>query len=211
MRERLKLRHFGFAVPLAAQLTPAFVAGLPISSAIAGNGAVVPTGGVVVSGAATVGTSSNGNLTINQSSPKAIIEWKDFSIGRPNSVTIQQPGSAAAVLNRATGATPSTIAGQLSANGQVYLVNPNGIAITPSGSVSVGGGFVASTLGVLDADFNAGRLNFSGNGASAGVSNQGSIRTASSASSEAESRIPALSSRPSARSASAPVSRRPSI
>ena len=43
---------------------------------------------------------------------------------------------------------------QLQANGQVYLVNPNGIAITPTGAVQVGGGFVASTLGIADSDFN---------------------------------------------------------
>ena len=57
-----------------------------------------------------------------------------------------------------TGSTTSTIAGQLQANGQVYLVNPNGIAITPTGAVRVGGGFVASTLGISDSDFNAGNL-----------------------------------------------------
>ena len=64
------------------------------------------------------------------------------------------------------------------ANGQVYLVNPNGIAITKTGAVQVGGGFVASTLGIADNDFNKGNLNFVGKGASAGVSNAGSIAAA---------------------------------
>jgi filamentous hemagglutinin family protein len=36
-------------------------------------------------------------------------------------------------------ARPSTIAGQINANGQVFLVNPNGIAITATGTVNVGG------------------------------------------------------------------------
>src|SRR6185436_17753176 len=63
----------------------------------------------------------------------------------------------------------------LTANGQVYLVNPNGIAITRSGTVNTGGGFVASTLGISDQDFIAGRRTFGGNGASGHVSNAGTI------------------------------------
>ncbi len=57
-------------------------------------------------------------------------------------------------------------------------MNPNGIAITASGTVKVGGGFVASTLGLSDQSFNDGKLNFSGNGNSASISNDGTIKTA---------------------------------
>jgi hypothetical protein len=74
-----------------------------------------------------------------------------------------------------TGSTPSTIAGSLSGNGQVYLINPNGIAITPTGTVRVGGGFVASTLDLSNDDFMAGHYRFGGDGSSAGVSNEGVI------------------------------------
>nr|WP_194246360.1 filamentous hemagglutinin N-terminal domain-containing protein [Martelella limonii] len=55
-----------------------------------------------------------------------------------NSVNFVQPGVNAAILNRITGSTPSSIAGAMSGNGQVYLVNPNGIAITPTGTVRAG-------------------------------------------------------------------------
>src|SRR6202030_860456 len=103
------------------------------------------------------------------------VNWNSFSIGQPNTVTFNQPSSSSAILNRVTGNTSSTIVGSLQANGQVYLVNPNGIAITPSGTVNVGGGFVASTLGISDSDFMAGRRTFTGNGSSAAVSNAGTI------------------------------------
>ena len=139
---------------------------------------VLPQGGSVVAGSATIAQPSTSALSINQTSQRAIINWNSFSVGQPNSVTFFQPNASAAALNRVTGATPSTIAGQLNANGQVFLVNPNGIAITPSGAVNVGGGFVASTLDIANGDFMAGKLNFFGNGASAGVSNQGLIQTA---------------------------------
>ncbi|MEA2925897.1 MAG: hypothetical protein QOD25_3019, partial [Alphaproteobacteria bacterium] len=158
------------------------IAYLPLALSFAIGGAtpvvaqsIVPQGGSVVGGGATIGAAANHALTITQSSPNAVINWNSFSVGQPNTVTFNQPNSSSAVLNRVTGNTPSTIAGTLQANGQVYLVNPNGIAITQSGTVNVGGGFVASTLGISDSDFMAGRRTFTGNGSSAAVSNAGRI------------------------------------
>ena len=138
---------------------------------------ILPTQGVVTSGAASI-RQSGANLSVTQTSPRAIVNWGSFSIGQSNGVTFDQPSSSSAILNRVTGSARSTIAGQLQANGQVYLVNPNGIAITPTGAVQVGGGFVASTLGIADNDFNSGNLSFSGHGASAGVANAGLIQAA---------------------------------
>ena len=138
---------------------------------------VLPSHGVVMSGAASIGQ-SGANMTVNQTSSRAIVNWGSFSIGPSNGVTFDQPSASSAILNRVTGSTTSTIAGQLQANGQLYLVNPNGIAITKTGSVQVGGGFVASTLGIAENEFNKGSLSFVGKGASAGVSNAGSITAA---------------------------------
>jgi filamentous hemagglutinin family protein len=151
-----------------------FVAG-PVPAAAQN---ALPTSGVVASGAASMGTSA-GALTINQTSARAVINWQGFSVGQGNSVTFVQPDANSAALNRVTGTTSSTIAGSIGANGQVFLVNPNGIAVTPTGSVNAGGGFVGSTLDIADRDFNAGTLNFRGGGASSGVANQGAITTGS--------------------------------
>ena len=111
-------------------------------------------------------------MKVTQGTDKAIVNWNGFSIGQNNSVEFVQPSSSSAILNRVTGKTTSTIAGSLTANGQVYLINPNGIAITSSGTVKVGGGFVASTLDISDDDFLDGNLSFSGDGSSAGVTNE---------------------------------------
>ena len=139
---------------------------------------ILPTQGVVTSGAASI-RQSGADLSITQTSPRAIVNWGGFSIGQSDAVTFNQPNASSAILNRVTGNTTSTIAGQLQGNGQVYLVNPNGIAITRTGNVRVGGGFVASTLGIADSDFNSGNLRFTGNGATAGVANAGSIEAGS--------------------------------
>ena len=107
----------------------------------------LPSQGVVTSGAASI-SQSGASMTVTQGSARAIINWDIFSIGQHNAVTFVQPNASSAILNRVTGNTTSTIAGQLNANGQVYLVNPNGIAITKSGAVQVGGSFVATTLAI---------------------------------------------------------------
>ena len=140
--------------------------------------AVLPQGGSVASGQVRIGTPSGNSLTISQTSSRAVVDWNSFSVGTGASVNFAQPNAGSAILNRVTGTTLSTIAGRITANGQVFLVNPNGIAITPTGSVQVGGGFVASTLDISNADFNAGNLNFSGRGASGAVSNAGTISAA---------------------------------
>ncbi|HTJ59237.1 MAG TPA: filamentous hemagglutinin N-terminal domain-containing protein [Devosiaceae bacterium] len=134
----------------------------------------LPTGGSVAAGSVTISQPSATSLDIDQTSGSAVVNWQGFSIGAGSAVNIVQPNASTALLNRVTGNTPSTIAGSLTANGQVYLVNPNGIAITSSGTVNTGG-FVASSLGISDDDFMSGKRTFTGNGASAAVSNAGTI------------------------------------
>ncbi|WP_179145322.1 MBG domain-containing protein [Rhizobium sp. RU36D] len=146
----------------------------PLLVRMAFGGEALPTGGQVLEGSVTF-DSAGSTMTVMQGSEKAIVNWNGFSIGSGNSVNFVQPNAGSAILNRVTGGTSTTIAGSLSANGQVYLVNPNGIAITPTGTVKVGGGFVASTLDIDDRDFLEGNLAFHGNGASAGVRNEGVI------------------------------------
>ncbi|MDE2602921.1 MAG: filamentous hemagglutinin N-terminal domain-containing protein, partial [Bradyrhizobium sp.] len=136
----------------------------------------LPTGASVAAGSVSIAQPSATQMTITQSSSSAVVNYNSFSIGAGSAVNIVQPSTNSALLNRVTGDTPSTIAGSLTANGQVYLVNPNGIAITRSGTVNVGGGFVASTLGISDSDFMNGKRTFNGNGASGPVSNAGAIR-----------------------------------
>jgi filamentous hemagglutinin family protein len=97
-------------------------------------------------------------LPITQATPRAIIDWQGFSIGLGNAVNItQQAGPRSVLLNRVTGNELSTIAGSMTANGRVFLVNPNGVLFANGATVNVGG-MVASTLalGTSDADFMAG-------------------------------------------------------
>ena len=127
----------------------------------------------MASGNVSIGSTSPTSLTISQSSRTGIVNWSSFSIGQGNQV--QFNNGTGATLNRVTGNVPSSINGVLSATGSVYLVNPSGVVVGPSGEIKTGGSFVASTLDVKDAEFRAGgSLTFSGN-SNASVVNLGKI------------------------------------
>lgn len=155
--------------PLAVYLKAISVA---VMLAFGANAFAQPVGGVVVNGGATIQNSA-GNTTINQSTQNAVINWQSFSIEAGQVVQFVQPNTSSVTLNRVVGGDPSSILGTLSANGKVFLINPNGILFAQGASVNVGG-LVASTLNITDSDFMAGNYRFSGNG-SGTVKNEGSI------------------------------------
>lgn len=130
---------------------------------IIGTGATayaLPEGGQVAAGQAAI-TTAGSTMTIAQQTAQAIINWQNFGIGSGESVHINQPNSQAILLNRVIGSNPSEIFGQLTANGQVILVNPNGVFFRPGSSVDVGG-LTASTLNIANEDFLKGQLRFAG-------------------------------------------------
>lgn len=136
--------------------------------------AALPQGGVVAAGAASVAASALGT-TITQTTQNAAINWQSFNIGLGEGVLFVQPNSSAVMLNRVLGTDPSAILGSLSANGRVFVVNPNGILFGQGASVNVGG-LVASTLNITDSDVMAGTWRFAGEGRGT-VVNEGRITT----------------------------------
>ena len=134
-----------------------------------------PSGGIVVHGDVNIGAGTGGNLQINQNSQNAIINWNSFSISANELTQFNQPGVSAAVLNRVTGGSVSDIQGALKANGNVFLINPNGILIGATGTIDVHG-LTLSTLDVSNGEFLArGDMNFQGGAGSGGVTNMGRI------------------------------------
>ena len=131
------------------------------------------SGGSVVAGAAQIGATVAGQTTITQTSGKAVINWQNFSVGSGETVRFVQPDRNSVALNRVVGTNVSKIDGSLTANGQVWLLNPNGVLIGGGGRVSAAG-FLATTRAISDTDFLAGRNVFSGSG-DAAIGNAGSI------------------------------------
>lgn len=136
-----------------------------------------PTGGVVTSGNATI--SQSGNVTnINQSTQKASINWQGFSIASNETVNFNQPNVNSITLNRVVGNERSVIDGALNANGQVWILNSNGILFNKNAKVNTAG-LLATTKDISDADFQAGNYKFSGD-SSASVVNMGTIEASES-------------------------------
>jgi filamentous hemagglutinin family protein len=141
---RFRLNAIAAAVMLA--FAPAAHAARP--------GDILPAGVLPSFKGATFGNitppSVTGNpMTIQQQSQKVILEWNSFNIGRNATVEFKQPNSGASALNRIFDQDPSIIQGRLIANGQVYLINQNGILFDRGAQIDVHT-LIGSTLNITD-------------------------------------------------------------
>lgn len=84
-------------------------------------------------------------LTITQRTPRAVLQWRSFDIGADAAVRFVQPDASAVALNWVLGGTPSRIAGELSGNGHVFLLNTAGVLVAPGARIDVGN-LVATSL-----------------------------------------------------------------
>ncbi|MBN9667381.1 filamentous hemagglutinin N-terminal domain-containing protein, partial [Escherichia coli] len=121
----------------------------------------LPTGGQIVAGAGSIHSPSGNQMNIHQSSQNMVANWNSFDIGQGNTVQFYQPDSSAVALNRVVGGGESRIMGNLKANGQVFLVNPNGVLFGRDSGINTAG-FVASTRDIKNDDFMNRRYTFSG-------------------------------------------------
>lgn len=138
-------------------------------------GAQVPTGFNPVRGTVDSPVMNGNTMSITQRSDRAIIEWGGFSIGKDHAVRFLQPGASSIALNRVVGGELSEIAGALSANGKIFLINPAGVLFGAGSRVDTGG-LIASTLNIANDDFMAGRFNFERDPANtAGITNLGTL------------------------------------
>src|SRR5690606_33253671 len=94
------------------------------------------------------------------------LNWQSFDIGSQSKVDFVQPNVESIAVNRILGNDASVILGQLNANGQVFLINPNGVLFGQSAQINVGG-LVASTLDVDDGQLGSDSLHFKGDSSAA--------------------------------------------
>lgn len=131
-----------------------------------------PIGGQVAAGTAHI--QYGATTVITQTTNRAVINWKDFSVGANETTRFKTLGSNAVTLNRVVGGNPSTIMGKLSSNGQIFLVNPNGIIFGNTARVDVAG-LVATTANISNTDFMSGNYHFTNAPAGSYVINKGTI------------------------------------
>lgn len=175
MKARQRLRGFtdgrDFSLVLRPVLAVLLVAGL-VSTVLA-----APEGGVVRVGSAQIVEQGSTTL-IQQSSTRAIINWRSFGINTDERVQFSQPSVRSATLNRVTGDQVSLLLGRMDANGQVLLINPNGIIFGNGAQINVGS-LIASTANISNDNFLNGKLVFDQPGRpGAEIINYGSINAA---------------------------------
>ena len=132
----------------------------------------LPQNGTVTAGSGSIAQSGN-TMNVTQNTAKMGVNWQSFNIAKNETVNFKQPNASSVALNRIVGNDASHIYGSLNANGQVFLINPNGVTFAAGASINVGG-IAASTKDITDANFLAGKYNFTGT-STAGVTNQGSL------------------------------------
>jgi fibronectin-binding autotransporter adhesin len=158
---RLRLRRLAACIALVLGTLP----GVSLAD--------LPTGGAVSVGSGTINV--NGQvMTIEQATQRMGINWLTYNIGTGQRVRYLQPNADAVALNRVTGNSRSEIYGALEANGRVFLINPNGILFGRTAEINVGG-LLATTRNIADADFAAGRYQFTGS-SSGEIINQGNLK-----------------------------------
>lgn len=117
-----------------------------IDAAFAMDSATLPSGGNVVGGAADFDYATPNKLNINQKTDRVIIDWSSFNIGSDATTQFHQPSGSSLAVNRISGTSldPTMILGTLKANGQIIVLDQNGVIFGQGSTVDVGG-IIAST------------------------------------------------------------------
>ena len=110
---------------------------LALLAGIGGGAEANPKGGQVVAGSATIAAPSANRLDITQSTDRAAINWMSFNIAPNEQTNFRQPSPSSMAFNRVQAGDPSVIAGRLTANGQIVLINPSGIVFSKGSQVNV--------------------------------------------------------------------------
>ena len=147
-----------FTTLRAAALGTTMLAASALAPAFAQAPNARPTGGQVVAGTASISQSTS-TTTINQASQRAAVNWNSFNVGSQQSVQFNQPSTTSTTLNTVVGPDPSAIAGRISANGQIVIVNQAGVVFAQGAQVNAAA-LVVSAPGITTQNFMAGKMVF---------------------------------------------------
>jgi filamentous hemagglutinin family protein len=118
----------------------------------------------------------NGNhLDVTVTTSRLIANARSLDIAGNESVSVNQLTANDAALFRSIGPSATKIFGSLTSNGNLFLINQNGVLFGQGAQVDVGG-LVASSMNISNADFLSGQYQFNANGGTNSVTNQGVIK-----------------------------------
>ncbi len=178
-QDKLTPRRFSIARTLTFGALTLGVSALPMQAyAIDAN--ALPSGGNVVGGSASFDYSNPGQLHVHQGTERAVIDWDSFNIGRDALTEFHQPSSSSLVVNRVTGEghDPTQILGAMRANGNVMVLDRNGVFFGAGSRVDVGG-IIVSTGNIDNAAImGGGPMHITGADTGGEIVNRGTISVA---------------------------------
>lgn len=105
---------------------------------------------------ATITGATSNSMTITQTAPKAILDWQRLNLNAGELLKFNQQGNRTwSALNRIHDLSPSLLNGNVTADGNVYFINTNGIIFGPNAQFNVGS-IYAGSLDISDDLFKAG-------------------------------------------------------
>ena len=152
-----------------------FIGIIAIPSIAFADANLLPQNPSVINGSAVI-SKNDKTLTIQQNSNKLITNWSSFNIDKDHTVKFNQPQSTSSALNRVQTNDPTYIYGNLTANGNVILINPNGVIFKDGSKVDVGS-IIASSLNMKNNDFLNNKIIFEKEFSAGSIENNGKIST----------------------------------
>ena len=122
---------------------------------------------------------TQGSVTVSGS--RAYAEWQSFNVSAGATFTVNgQVGKDWILVNKVVGAsgnaiTPSTLAGTITANGQVWVLNQAGIAVSNTGLFNVGGMLLSTASNFGKAAYLSGGLAINFTGAATAIQVNGAV------------------------------------
>ena len=119
--------------------------------------------------------------SVTVSGSRAYAEWQTFNVSAGNTFTINgQVGKDWILVNKVVGAsgnaiTPSTLAGTIAANGQVWVLNQAGIAVSNTGLFNVGGMLLSTASNFGKTAYLSGGLAINFSGAATAIQVNGAV------------------------------------
>ena len=150
-----------------------FIGIITIPSIAFADANLLPQNPSVINGSAVI-SKNDKTLTIQQNSDKLITNWSSFNIDKDHTVKFNQPQSTSSALNRVQTNDPTYIYGNLTANGNVILINPNGVIFKDGSKVDVGS-IIASSLNMKNNDFLNNKIIFEKEFSAGSIENNGKI------------------------------------
>ena len=150
-----------------------FIGIITIPSIAFADANLLPQNPSVINGSAVI-SKNDKTLTIQQNSDKLITNWSSFNIDKDHTVKFNQPQSTSSALNRVQTNDPTYIYGNLTANGNVILINPNGVIFKNGSKVDVGS-IIASSLNMKNNDFLNNKIIFEKEFSAGSIENNGKI------------------------------------